>query len=394
MDLGDRIKGSVIDFTFPTITPSTGAPTTLGGTPALSIYPNNSTTQFTTGVTLTVDFDGVTGLNHVRVDTSASASYARRADYRVVITTGTVGGVSAVGYTVGTFSIENRYASGVTARGICPTSASHSTTVVILPATFDFIANDRINGKVLDIRDGTNKGASPTIIAWNNATQAATVSPALPAACDNTTEFDLLVAAPSVTDAASLPQVDVRAIADGLITAAKLASDTITAAKIATGAITSAKFAAGAIDAAAIANDAIDASAIAAGAITAGKFAAGAIDAAAIADNAIDAGAIATGAITAGKFAAGAIDAAAIANGAIDALTFAAGAIDAAAIADNAIDAGAIATGAITAGKFAAGAIDAAAIANDAIDATAIATGAITAAKFAAGAIEIGRAHV
>lgn len=57
-------------------------------------------------------------------------------------------------------------------------------------------------------------------------------------------------------------------LADGAITAAKIAADAITAAKIADGAIDAATFAAGAINAAAIATDAIDADAIAADAVT------------------------------------------------------------------------------------------------------------------------------
>ena len=107
-------------------------------------------------------------------------------------------------------------------------------------------------------------------------------------------------------------------------------------------------------------------------------MAAGVVTATVIADNAIDAGAIATGAIDADAIADNAIDANAIATGAITNAKFAAGAIDAAAIADNAIDAGAIATGAITNAKFAAGAIDASAIATNAIGADEVAAGAVT----------------
>lgn len=68
--------------------------------------------------------------------------------------------------------------------------------------------------------------------------------------------------------------VTAAAIADNAIDAGSIASNAITDAKIATGAITSAKFAAGAIDAAAIADGAIDAGALAADAITAAKLAA------------------------------------------------------------------------------------------------------------------------
>lgn len=66
-------------------------------------------------------------------------------------------------------------------------------------------------------------------------------------------------------------------LADGAITAAKIASDAITAAKIADGAIDAATFAAGAINAAAIATDAITAAKIAADAIGASELAADAV---------------------------------------------------------------------------------------------------------------------
>lgn len=108
MDLGDRTEDSTIDFAFFTAA-ADGTPTTLSGTPAISIYKANGTTQSTAGVTLTVDFDSVTGLNHVRIDTSADAFYATANDYMAVITTGTVDGTSVVGAVVATFSIENRH---------------------------------------------------------------------------------------------------------------------------------------------------------------------------------------------------------------------------------------------------------------------------------------------
>jgi len=87
---------------------STRVPTTLAGTPVISVYKDNSLTQITAGITLTVDFDGITGMHNVLIDLSADAAYTPGADYQIVITTGTVDAISAVGRVVGTFSIENR----------------------------------------------------------------------------------------------------------------------------------------------------------------------------------------------------------------------------------------------------------------------------------------------
>jgi hypothetical protein len=104
--LGDFDAGATLYFKFTTFRPSTGAPFTLAGTPAVSVYKDASTTQSTAGVTLTADFDAVTGLNHVAIDTSADGTfYAVGSFFDVVVTTGTVDSVSAVGVVVGRFTL-------------------------------------------------------------------------------------------------------------------------------------------------------------------------------------------------------------------------------------------------------------------------------------------------
>ena len=107
MYLGDLILGATIDTKFSTVT-TAGTPITLAGTPVISAYPDNSTTQLTAGITLTVDFDGVTGLHNVRVVASGANGYAAGSNYSLVITTGTVNGVSVVGYVIAQFSIQAR----------------------------------------------------------------------------------------------------------------------------------------------------------------------------------------------------------------------------------------------------------------------------------------------
>lgn len=115
---GDLVPSQVIDFKFTTKSPTTGVPATLGGTPAVSVYKDNSVVQSTAGVTLSVDFDSVTGLNNVNIDTSADGTfYSAGANFFAVLTTGTVGGVSAVGYVLANFSISNRSALRPTTAG-------------------------------------------------------------------------------------------------------------------------------------------------------------------------------------------------------------------------------------------------------------------------------------
>lgn len=91
------------DHKFTTRAFATGVPTTLGGTPVISAYPGNSTTQLTAGITLSVDFDAVTGLNNIRVVATTGNGYADDTDYALIITTGTVGGTSVVGEVIAHF---------------------------------------------------------------------------------------------------------------------------------------------------------------------------------------------------------------------------------------------------------------------------------------------------
>lgn len=119
--VGDFRLGDTLDIKFCTVT-TTGAPTTLAGTPVISAYVGNSLTQITAGITLTVDFDAVTGLHNVRVVASGANGYATASNYQLVITTGTVGGTSVVGYVVAEFSIENRSA-------LMPTTATRTLDV-------------------------------------------------------------------------------------------------------------------------------------------------------------------------------------------------------------------------------------------------------------------------
>ena len=116
--LGDYDTSTVIYGKFTTFRPSTGAAYTLGGTPALSVYKDNSTTQSTTGVTLTADFDTVTGLNHFAIDTSADGTfYSAGSFFDIVITTGTVDSVSVVGSVVASFTLRKDSALKPTTAG-------------------------------------------------------------------------------------------------------------------------------------------------------------------------------------------------------------------------------------------------------------------------------------
>jgi len=140
--IGDFIEDfTTLSFKFLTVNianNTASVPTTLAGTPVISVYKEGDLVQSVAGITLTVDFDGVTGLNHVLIDLSADAFYVANANYDVVITTGTVAGDSTIGRVVATFSIENRslekvvsivsnIATGAAAPSVPPESALITT---------------------------------------------------------------------------------------------------------------------------------------------------------------------------------------------------------------------------------------------------------------------------
>lgn len=103
--LGDYDPGDTIHTMFNTAG-ATGAPIALAGTPSLAVYKDNGTTQDADGLTLTQAFDGVVGLHHVAIDTSADATfYSAGGTFHVVIAAGTVDGISVVGYLVCSFTL-------------------------------------------------------------------------------------------------------------------------------------------------------------------------------------------------------------------------------------------------------------------------------------------------
>lgn len=118
-ELGDRAVGATIDFKFNTASPTDGSPITLAGTPTVAVYKDNSTTESTSGVTLTVDFDSRTGLHNVRITTASDGTfYAAASNFQVVLTAGTVGGVSQAGAVLADFTLGLRAAAITTASPI------------------------------------------------------------------------------------------------------------------------------------------------------------------------------------------------------------------------------------------------------------------------------------
>ena len=192
--IGDFATGVSFDCKFATVS-TTGAPTTLAGTPVISAYPDNSLTEITAGITLSVDFDGLTGLHNIRVVATGANGYAAATNYALVITTGTVGGTSVVGYVPCQFSLDNRkallsagtgtgqldFTSGVTkanATQILGTAISTPATAGILDVNVKNIDNDAASAS------GTVTFPNATLASTTNLTAGtiATVTNQLTAA--------------------------------------------------------------------------------------------------------------------------------------------------------------------------------------------------------------------
>jgi hypothetical protein len=153
--MGDYAVSTVLYGSFTTYRPSTGAAYALAGTPILSVYKNDSATQWTTVISVAngtlSNPDSVAGFNVWKIDTSADGTFfATGNTFHVVITTGTVDGVDVAGSVVATFTI-----------GLGQSTALRPTTA----------------GRTLDVSatgeaglDWANVGAPTTTLALTNTT--------------------------------------------------------------------------------------------------------------------------------------------------------------------------------------------------------------------------------
>lgn len=197
-DLGPQPISTVIVFNFTTSV--NGVPTSLAGSPAISVYKNN-TTSSTSGVTFTQDYNSVTGFNHVVVDTSqSSAFYAPDNFFSVMISTGTLAGISMVGYVVGSFQLTtqqtnlnkttNAIARGTVTTGASTTSVPTSALTIAGAAASGVVASQFVGRVVLFDGNTTTAGlqdAASTIsasTASNTPTLTVGTLPATPVSGD------------------------------------------------------------------------------------------------------------------------------------------------------------------------------------------------------------------
>ena len=254
--LGDFAPGVTIRDMFNT-SDSNGASITRSTDGTISVYKDGGTTQSTSGVTSTEDFDSLTGVHLVAIDTSADGTfYSAGSDFIVVLSAATID-TRTVNAALFSFSLNNR-------TPLRPTTA----------------------GRTLDVSAGGEAGidwanvGSPTTTVGLSGTTVKTATDVEADTADIQSRLPAALVSGRIdasVGAMAANTVTASAIADNAIDAGAIAADAITAAKIADGAIDATTFAAGAIDAAAIATDAITAAKIAANAIGASELAADAV---------------------------------------------------------------------------------------------------------------------
>lgn len=228
----DIALNSTAYFNFCAFRVDTGAPADVASI-AVQAYPDDSATQITSGITVTQP-DSLTGSYNIAVAATVANGYAAGKTYALKITTGTVNSVSVVGAVVGEFTIRVGV-PGLVTTGIAQASAA-GTLVLASSASF---ADDQLNGMLAVIVAGTGAGQARQIYDYVNSTDTASVSPNWATTPDTTSVYEIYASPPSPTAAAALPSVTVGA--DG-ISATSLADGAITAAKIAAAALVSAKF--------------------------------------------------------------------------------------------------------------------------------------------------------
>lgn len=133
----DYTVGDTLHIAFTTRAFATGIPTVLAGTPVVSAYEDASLTQITAGITLGVDHDSVVGLNMLTIVATGGNGYESGKDYHMVVTTGTVGGVSVVGEVVGRFTLGRSAAAVDLANGTDGLGAIKTDTAAVLVDTAD-----------------------------------------------------------------------------------------------------------------------------------------------------------------------------------------------------------------------------------------------------------------
>lgn len=206
----------------------TGVPTVLANTPVLKVLEANNATPITAGVSVVIDKASIVGTNEAVVVATAANGYEFGKSYSVVISTGTVNGVSVIGEVVAQFTIGytpaqvwDRVLTGSThniatsagkrLRQIDAAFEVHSGTAqvgstgtTIKLDTGASAINDIYRGDRVIIIAGTGQFEHEIIISYNGTTKVATIADTWVVTPDGTSEFILV---PASVDIESIQHV-------------------------------------------------------------------------------------------------------------------------------------------------------------------------------------------
>lgn len=160
--LGDILPGQTLDFMWSSNAAS-GASITRATNGTISVYKDANTTQTTTGVTDTEDYDGLTGVHHIRIVTTDSF-YVPRESYVVVLSAATIDGLT-VNAVLAHFSILNRSHSRVMQAGTVDATVTPTTTQFESDDITEATA-DHFNGRQVYFTSGALLGQTRVIIDY------------------------------------------------------------------------------------------------------------------------------------------------------------------------------------------------------------------------------------
>jgi hypothetical protein len=167
---GDYQLEDTLYIPFTTRAFATGIPTTLsGGT--VTAHRDANLTQFTTGITLSADFDGISGLNMITIVATAANGYVAGETYTLYLSAGTVSSVSVVGEVVGHFTLDMSAAAKDLANATDGLGAIKTETAAILVDTGTTL-DGKLNTAQADLdtitdTDGVILGAAGVDLIWD-----------------------------------------------------------------------------------------------------------------------------------------------------------------------------------------------------------------------------------
>ena len=213
---------------------SDGVPTTLAGSPVLSVHEEGNDTLITAGVSLDVDVgtSPVAGLNEATIVATAANGYEAGKSYSIFISTGTVGGVSVVGEVVGHFTVE---LSAAFTRLGAPAGASIAADLVVIDNFVDDLETRLTAARAANL-DEVTAVRMATLTDWINGGRLDLLLDAIPTTAMRGTDGALTDKAGFSLSTAGILAVWHQALS-AVVTAGsvgKLLKDEITAVRMAT----------------------------------------------------------------------------------------------------------------------------------------------------------------